>query len=222
MSITGIQFSIDTSRRILKYTKISTPAVVLVIFLVAFITHGILTAPPSVDVEVHARLGPGGRPLPKRRQSSQQVKEAAKVRDFSPNVKLLFNWLGLFALMTFAANAVLIVLQTIINFREKWWPGQAAVVRAIASVFVVSSVLIIFLDLRCCILLRVGYHCGLPDRQQTISNNSTSLGLAHFSSVGTHHPWRNPFDLYCSAPRACRWRSPRRQVADKYHSLGGA
>jgi ATP-binding cassette, subfamily B, vacuolar membrane transporter HMT1/ACLQ len=130
MSISEIRFSLGTSRRILEYTKVSAPAVVLVAFLITFITHGILTAAPSNDVEVHARLGPGGRPLPKRRQSSQQVKEAAKVRDFSPNVKLLFNWLGLFALMTFAANAVLIILQAIIHFREHWWPGQAAVVSA--------------------------------------------------------------------------------------------
>jgi ATP-binding cassette, subfamily B, vacuolar membrane transporter HMT1/ACLQ len=128
MFITATGFSQATSRLILEYTKISAPAIVLVIFLAAFITHGIVTAPPSDDVEVHATLGPGGRPLPKRRQSSQQVKEAAKFRDFSPSVKLLFNWLGLFALMTFAINAVLIILQSLIHFREQWWPGQAAVV----------------------------------------------------------------------------------------------
>jgi ATP-binding cassette, subfamily B, vacuolar membrane transporter HMT1/ACLQ len=130
MSISTIRFSLQTSQQILEYTKISAPGIVVLIFLITFVTHGILTAPPSDDVEVHATLGPGGRPLPKRRQSSHQVKEAAKVRDFSPNVKLLFNWLGLLALMTFAANAVLIVLQSMIHFREKWWPGQAAVVNA--------------------------------------------------------------------------------------------
>lgn len=128
MSTAALHSPLGTSRRILAYTKVSAPAVVLVVFLVAFIVHGIVTAPPSDDVEVHARLGPGGRPLPKRRQSSQQVKEAAKVRDFSPNVKLVFNWLGLFALMTFAINAALIIFQSIIYFRERWWPGQAAVV----------------------------------------------------------------------------------------------
>ncbi len=139
MSVSTIRSSLGTSRQILAYTKISAPAVVLVVFLVAFITHGILTAPPSDDVEVHAKLGPGGRPLPKRRQSSQQVKEAAKVCDFSPNVKLLFNWLGLFALMTFAVNALIIILQSVINFREKWWPGQAAVVSAFPPVPIAGS-----------------------------------------------------------------------------------
>jgi ATP-binding cassette, subfamily B, vacuolar membrane transporter HMT1/ACLQ len=128
MTLAAISTSFGTSRQILKYTQISAPALILVVFLVAFVTHGVLTAPPGDDVEVLAKSGPGGRPLPKRRQSSQQVKEAAKIRDFSPSVKLFFNWLGLFALMTFAVNALLIVLQTIIHFREKWWPGQAAVV----------------------------------------------------------------------------------------------
>jgi ATP-binding cassette, subfamily B, vacuolar membrane transporter HMT1/ACLQ len=128
MNLAAIRTSMGSSRRILKYTQISAPALILVVFLVAFITHGILTAPPSDDVEVLAKSGPGGRPLPKRRQSTHQVKEAVKIRDFSPNVKLLFNWLGLLALMTFAVDALLIVLQTIIHFREKWWPGQAAVV----------------------------------------------------------------------------------------------
>lgn len=128
MSASTVRSNLKTSLELVGYTKIVAPLLVLVVFLVAFVAHGVVTAPPSDDVEVHARLGPGGRPLPKRRQSSQQVKEAAKVRDFSPHVKLLFNWLGLFALMTFAANAVLIILQTMIKFREKWWPGQAAVV----------------------------------------------------------------------------------------------
>lgn len=131
MSLSPLRVSLGTSRQVLKYAQITAPPLVLVVFLVAFVTHGIINAPPCDDVEVHAKSGPGGRPLPKRRQSSQQVKEAAKVRDFSPNVKLLFNWLGLFALMTFSINAVLVVLQTIIYFREKWWPGQAAVVSAL-------------------------------------------------------------------------------------------
>ena len=131
MSPSSARFPLGTTRQILKYTQISAPAVVLVVFLVGFVTHGIMTAPPSDDVEVHARLGPGGRPLPKRRQSSRQVREAAKVHEFSPNVKLLFNWIGLSALLTFAINAVLIILQTIIHFRDKWWPGQAAVVSAL-------------------------------------------------------------------------------------------
>lgn len=139
MSISAIRVSLATSHQIQTYTKISAPAIILGVFLVAFISHGILTAPPNNDVEVHARLGPGGRPLPKRRQSSQQVKQATKVRDFSPSVKLLFNWLGLFALLTFAVNAVLIILQSIIHFREKWWPGQAAVVSAFPLVHIVRN-----------------------------------------------------------------------------------
>lgn len=134
MSLAATHLPLGNSRFILEYSKISCPAVVLVVFLVAFVIHGILTAPPSADVEVHARLGPGGRPLPKRRQSSQQVKEAVRVRDFPPNIKLIFNWLGLFALMTFAVNAALIIFQSVIYFDQKWWPGQAAVVSVLPPV----------------------------------------------------------------------------------------
>ena len=128
MSIPNTPWSQETIRQTLERTRIAAPAVVLVVFLAAFITHGVINAPPGDDVEVQARSGPGGRPLPKRRQSSQQVKEAAKVRDFSPSVKLLFNWLGLSALLTFLINAILITTQTILFFRHRWWPGQAAVV----------------------------------------------------------------------------------------------
>lgn len=168
MSISAVRSfrtSLEKSRQILGYTKICAPAIILLVFLAAFITHGIVTAPPSDDVEVHAKLGPGGRPLPKRRQSSQQVKQAAKVRDFSPSVKLLFNWLGVFALMTFAANAVLIILQSIIYFRDQWWPGQAAVVSA--RPFLHSPCAAVsdrsFPDLRGSIILCLGHNLNLTN-----------------------------------------------------------
>lgn len=128
MFIPNTPWSPETIRQTLERTKIAAPAVILVVFLVAFITHGVLNAPPGDDVEVQPNSGPGGRPLPKRRQSSQQIKEAAKVRDFSPNVKLLFNWLGLSALLTFVASAILIIFQAILHHQQRWWPGQAAVV----------------------------------------------------------------------------------------------
>lgn len=163
MPTSSIRLTLKTSQEILGYTKIVAPVLVLVVFLVAFIAHGVVTAPPPDDVEVHARLGPGGRPLPKRRQSSQQVKKAAKVRDFSPNVKLLFNWLGLFALMTFAANAVLIILQTVIKFREKWWPGQAAVVSSLTVLPEVWNLQLTHLDLCCSIFFCVGHHSSFAD-----------------------------------------------------------
>jgi ATP-binding cassette, subfamily B, vacuolar membrane transporter HMT1/ACLQ len=124
MTLVATNNSFASSQQILNYTKASAPAIILAVFLVAIVGHGLLAAPTCHDAEV---LGPGGRPLPKRRQSTHQVNEAAKTRDFTPSTKLLFNWLGLSALMTFAANALLIVLQVIAH-REKWWPGQAAVV----------------------------------------------------------------------------------------------
>ena len=110
MSLIAIRNSVRASQQILDYTQTSAPAIILAVFLVAIVGHGILAAPPGDGVT---------------RQSSQQVTRA---RDFSPSIKLFFNWLGLSTLMTFAANALLIVLQVIIFHREKWWPGQAVVV----------------------------------------------------------------------------------------------
>ena len=121
MSLVVIKNSVRASQQILDYTQTSAPAIILAVFLVAIVGHGVLAASPGHDV---TKSGPGGRPLPERRQ---------QVNDFSPSIKLLFNWLGLFSLMTFAANALLIVLQVIIFHREKWWPGQAAVVSLFAA-----------------------------------------------------------------------------------------
>lgn len=122
-------FSPVQTRHVLQYIQLSSPAILLVVFLVAFVTHGIITAPATDDdVEIHPKLGPGGRPLPRRRRSSQQVKAAAKTRDFPAKVKLFFNWLAAAVLFTLILDAIFIILQTIIYFRQRWWPGQAAVV----------------------------------------------------------------------------------------------
>ena len=120
---------LDEARRILAVTKTASPAVILSIFLLGFIIYGIVTAPSDDGkVEVHAKRGPGGRPLPMRRKSASQVKEAARVRDFTPNAKLVFRSLSVGILATLLVNAAAIILQTLIYREDQWWPGQAAVV----------------------------------------------------------------------------------------------
>ena len=120
--------STEKCRWILNVAKVSSPGIVLLVFLLAFIVYGLATAPNESDkVEVEPK-GPGGRPLPRRRKSALQIKEAVCTTGFSPNAKLIFNWLSVLILASFAINALEIILETLLYRGAQWWPGQAAVV----------------------------------------------------------------------------------------------
>jgi len=121
--------SLNKARKILYIAKTVYPAVVLGVFLLGFIIYGIVNAPSEdAKVEVHAKRGPGGRPLPLRRKSARQVKDAIKVTDFSPNSKLIFKAISAGILVSFVANGAAIILQVLIYRDDRWWPGQSAVV----------------------------------------------------------------------------------------------
>jgi hypothetical protein len=121
-------------REILNFTKTAYPAIIFLVFLIGFIIYGVVNAPDDSDkVKVHPTLGPGGRPLPHRRKSANQVKEAVKVKDLSKNAKLVFRTISSGILLTWAINSVQLILRVIIYNREQWWPGQAAVVRLISA-----------------------------------------------------------------------------------------
>ena len=128
--------SLDKAREILYTTKTAYPAIVFCVFLLAFIVYGVLNAPSDDDkVEVHAKRGPGGRPLPLRRKSASQVKAASRVTDFSPTAKLLFKAMSAAVLVSFVANGAAIILQVLIYRDDKWWPGQSAVVSLLRAKF---------------------------------------------------------------------------------------
>jgi ATP-binding cassette, subfamily B, vacuolar membrane transporter HMT1/ACLQ len=129
-STTGQDYvSLDKAREVLYITKATYPAVVFGVFLLAFIIYGVMNAPSDDDkVEVHTKRGPGGRPLPLRRKSASQAKEAVKVTDFSPNAKLIFRAISAGVLVSFVVNGAAIVLQVLIYRDDRWWPGQSAVV----------------------------------------------------------------------------------------------
>jgi hypothetical protein len=120
---------LDKCREILNITKTAYPGIIFLVFLVSFIAYGIINAPDDSDkVKIHPTLGPGGRPLPQRRKSANQVKQAVKVKDLSKNAKLVFRTISSGILLTWAINSVQLILQVIIYKKEQWWPGQAAVV----------------------------------------------------------------------------------------------
>jgi hypothetical protein len=126
--------TMEQALQVLNTTQEAYPAVILVLFIAAFVLYGVKNAPDDGDkVKVHAMRGPGGRPLPTRRKSANQVKEAVAVKDFSPSAKLLFRGLQTAVLASLLVNAVAIILQTIFYRERDWWPGQSAVVSCDSS-----------------------------------------------------------------------------------------
>lgn len=116
-------------REILGTTKSASPVIIFLVFLTSFIIYGVAHAPDDSDkVKIHPTLGPGGRPLPQRRKSANQVKEAVKVKDLSKNAKLVFRATSSGLLITWAINSAQLILQVVIYRDDHWWPGQAAVV----------------------------------------------------------------------------------------------
>ena len=118
-----------TSLRILNVAKSAYPAIVIGLFTIIFIVYGIKTAPDNGDkVQIHAMRGPGGRPLPTRRKSANQIKEAAAVKDFPHGTKLILRLIQAVVLFTFMLNAAIVLFQILINRKSDWWPGQSSVV----------------------------------------------------------------------------------------------
>lgn len=102
------------------------------VLIIGTIVFGVVNSPVESDrVQIDAQRGPGGRPLPTRRKSNNQVKEAVAVRDFSPRIKTTFGLLQAAVLATFVADGVATIIQVISGRDEQWWPGQSAVVSSL-------------------------------------------------------------------------------------------
>lgn len=130
MLLTGAgHVSMSTSLKILNITKQASPAIVLGLFVVGFVVYSIVNAPSDGDqVPVQALRGPGGRPLPFRRKSANQVKEDNAIKDASPTAKLVFRLGQTGVIATFIVDAVIILLQVLFYRKDSWWPGQSAIV----------------------------------------------------------------------------------------------
>ncbi|KAJ5232224.1 ABC transporter integral membrane type 1 [Penicillium chermesinum] len=89
------------------------------------------------------RYGPGGRPLPKRSRSSGPRKPR---KEFSKNVKQVFNWLSVGVLVTFLADSVIYIVHVMVARSENWWRGQSAVVYIVGSFFYYAVLLMTLLD----------------------------------------------------------------------------
>lgn len=120
--------AIQASLEVLNVTKSAYPAILLIIFIAAFVYHGIKTSPDNGIVTIQALRGPGGRPLPIRRKSANQVKEAAAVKDLPPGIKTIFKISQVIVILTFLGNAAILLFQVLLDRKEQWWPGKNAVV----------------------------------------------------------------------------------------------
>lgn len=111
---------------LLEYLRTGYPILLLLVFVSSFVANSILTARNVSKNSSAARMGPGGRPLPKRSRSSATF--VKPVQPFSPNAKLLFKWLSVMILVTFVADAAINVTHVVFAKSEQWWCGQAVVV----------------------------------------------------------------------------------------------
>ena len=115
-----------TAQRILAYTHYASPIILLALFLTAFTTYSIVTAPtttvthPSTD-----QAGPGGKPLPKKKTRS--CKNTVGL-DFSPARKRLFIGLLVGVILTLIASAAVVITHSLWDREANWWCGEAAAV----------------------------------------------------------------------------------------------
>lgn len=110
---------------LLEYLRTCYPIFLLFLFAVAFVVNTMVTASRASNSQ-SVRMGPGGRPLPKRCRSTAP---ARKAKEFSPTVKRFFNWFSVGVLLTYLMDATIYILHVMMARSEHWWRGQSAVVR---------------------------------------------------------------------------------------------
>lgn len=108
-----------------------SPIIIIIAFLIAFLTHSLSSAKTS---QCHPsrtqQTGPNGKPLP-RRLSPDRCRspvESSALPDFSPGARSTFRWLNLLILITYVIDAANTVSHAIISRKEHWWCGQSLVV----------------------------------------------------------------------------------------------
>ena len=103
------------------------PVVLLVFFLVSFMTHSILATAPEKHSTEAPVSGPGGKPLPRNKRRYSQAPRP-QLPDFGPGAKAFFKWTTVAVSLTFLVQAALIILHVLVARSEGWWCGQHAAV----------------------------------------------------------------------------------------------
>jgi len=118
-----------TAHAVLHYTQFSYPLILLVVFLVSFVAHSIISSPTHQSVSSRSNLtGPGGKPLPTTSRPPSNGPPEPKNEGFGKIRSLLFCWLSVALICTFIGNTINIVVHAIAERKSGWWCGQATVV----------------------------------------------------------------------------------------------
>lgn len=114
---------------LLNYSKSLYPAIILGIFLGCFVTFSVINSPNDGDkITIQSMRGPGGRPLPTRRRSNNQIQDSVAIRDFSPRAKIAFVVLTSAVILTFVISGIATLFRILTYRDDQWWPGQSAIV----------------------------------------------------------------------------------------------
>ncbi|KAF4556035.1 ABC transporter-like protein 14 [Elsinoe fawcettii] len=139
------------AQNILSYGHAAYPIVLLAFFITVFTIRSIAASNSESDDESDEasatsspQLGPGGKPLPKKSPSNRDG--SRDVLDFSRPRKLLFEWLSLAVALTFAGNAINVVVHALYARSEQWWCGQATVIYLVGSFMIFCLLLISIID----------------------------------------------------------------------------
>ncbi|KAJ5174915.1 uncharacterized protein N7482_000792 [Penicillium canariense] len=130
------------ARELLEYLHTCYPIFLLFLLAVAFVLNTMVTARRASNNDC-PRMGPGGRPLPKRGRSEATTR---KPKEFSPTVKRFFNWFSVAVLMTFLTDATIYILHVVMARSEHWWRGQSTVIYIVGSFFFYAVLLMTLLD----------------------------------------------------------------------------
>ncbi|SMR41419.1 unnamed protein product [Zymoseptoria tritici ST99CH_1A5] len=130
------------AQRVLSYLQIAYPIILLILYLLAFTARSIVAAGKEEPVvQESEQLGPGGKPLPPRK-NNQPKKHSTHDLDFSRPRKLLFEWLSVGVILSLGANVAVIIVHALLERKEGWWCGEAPTIYLVGA-FMVYTLMVI-------------------------------------------------------------------------------
>ena len=119
----------------LVYIHYASPLILLVSFLLVFTVNSIATATrDSTKAALTDQTGPGGKPLPQSSSQRAQAQRNIQVLEFSSRKKLLFDWISFGVILTFVANAIIVISHALLDREHNWWCGPHVAVCLSVSV----------------------------------------------------------------------------------------
>jgi len=134
-----------TAADILRILHYVYPIILLILFLLAFTVHSIWTANSNRNAVPPTLTGPGGKPLPLTDPNKNKPKKKPQ-DDIPRSQKLVFQWISVAAALTFAANAINVIVHALYSRKDGWWCGQPVVIYLVGSFFVYFLFVISLLD----------------------------------------------------------------------------